>query len=125
MARTCLEAIEAVCFKLRMFGIPVEGPVDVPCNNNGVVNNTQKPDSILSKMHLSICYHRVRKVVARLVARVGKIESSRNLADLFTKCLPTSTRHYVLGGMFHMGTTRLCIVSKNDSSLNRAFERPG
>ena len=96
---------------------PRRGPADLLFNTNAVVNNTQKPDSVLSKKHLSICYHRVREAVARLVARVGKIESSRNLADLFTKCLPTSTRH--------MGTTGLRTVAKNDSGLNRAFERPG
>ena len=124
-ARTCLGAIESLRFKLRMFRIPVEGPADVLCDNNGVVNNIQKPDSVLGKRHLSICYHHVHEAVALLVARVGKIESSRNLADLFTKCLPTSTRHYLLGGMVHMGTTGLCAVAKNDSHLNRAFERPG
>ena len=39
-ASTCLKAIEALCFKLHMFGIPVEGPANVLCDNNGVVNNT-------------------------------------------------------------------------------------
>ena len=124
-ARTCLKAIEALRFKLHKFGIPVKGPADVLCDNNGVVNNTQKPDSVLSKKHLSICCHRVREEVARFVAHVGKIESSCNLADLFTKCLPTSTRHYLLGGMVHIGTTGLRAVTKNDSRLNCAFERPG
>ena len=125
VARMCLEAIEALHFKLHMFGIPIEGPADVLCDINGVVNNTQKPDSVLSKMHLSICYHHVREAVACLVAHVGKIESSHNLADLFTKCLLTSTRHYLLGGMVHMGTTGLRTVAKNDSRLNCAFECPG
>ena len=33
-ARTCLEAVEALRFKLRMFGVPVAGPTDVMCDNN-------------------------------------------------------------------------------------------
>ena len=62
---TCLEAVEGLRFKLHMFSIPVEGPTDMMCDNNSVLNNSQHPDSILSKKHLSICYHRVREAVAR------------------------------------------------------------
>ena len=40
-ARTCLEAVEALRFKLRMFEVPVAGPTDVMCDNNSVVNNAQ------------------------------------------------------------------------------------
>ena len=54
-ACTCLEAVEGLQFKLRMFGIPVEGPTDVMCDNNSVVNNLQHPESVLSKKHLSCC----------------------------------------------------------------------
>ena len=56
-AHTCLETVEGLQFKLCMFGIPVEGPTNVMCDNNSVVNNSQGPESILSKKHLSICYH--------------------------------------------------------------------
>ena len=49
-ACTCLEAVEGLQFKLRMFGIPVEGPTNVMCDNNSVVNKfTKHPDSISSK----------------------------------------------------------------------------
>ena len=61
---TCLEAVEGLWFKLSMFGIPVEGPTDMMCDNNSVVNNLQHPESILSKKHLSICYHRAHEAVA-------------------------------------------------------------
>ena len=64
MACTCLEAVEALQFKLHMFGIPVEGPTSVMCDNNSVVNNLQHPESVLSKKHLSICYHRACEAVA-------------------------------------------------------------
>ena len=62
-ARTCLEAVEGLQFKLCMFGIPVEGPTDVMCNNNSVVINSQHPESVLSKKHLSICYHCAHEAV--------------------------------------------------------------
>jgi len=60
-ACTCLEVIKGLRFKLRMFGIPILGSTDMLCDNNSVVNNAQRPESTLSKKHLSICYHRVRK----------------------------------------------------------------
>ena len=60
-ACTCLEVVEFLRFKLRMFGIPVDGPTDDLCDNNSFVNNYQRPDSISSKTHLSICFHRVQR----------------------------------------------------------------
>ena len=122
-ARTCLEVVEALRFKLCTFGVPVAGPTAVMCDNNSVVNNAQRPESVLSKKHLSICFHRVREAVARCVIRVGKIESTRNLADLFTKCLLTATRAYLLGGMVAMTHEGFRNVKANDSRLNRGFER--
>ena len=88
---TCLEAVEALRFKLQMFEFPVECPMDIMCDNNSVVNSAQRPESALSKKHLSICYHRVREAVAQSVICVGKISSNQNLSNLFTKCLPTPT----------------------------------
>ena len=65
MTHTCLEAVECSRFKLCMFGIPVEGPTAMMYNNSSVVNNLQHPESVLSKKHLSICYHHVCEAVAR------------------------------------------------------------
>ena len=121
-ACTCLDVVESLRFKLRMFGIPVDGPTDVLCNNNSVVNNYQRPEYVLSKKYLSICFHRVQEAVARHVIRVGKIESQHNLADLFTKCLPTPTRPYLLGGIVANSHDGIRPVDPDDSHLNRAFE---
>ena len=105
-----------------MFGIPVEGPTDVMCDNNSVVNNSQHPESILSKKHLSICYHHAREAVAHGVIQVGKIESTCNLADLFTETLPTTTHAYLLMGMVAMTNEGFRPVGKDDLHLNHAFE---
>ena len=121
--RTVVEAVEALRFKLRMFGIPVEGPADVMCDNASVVNSAQRPESVLSKKHLSICYHRTREAVAREIIRVGKIESDKNPADLFTKVLPTSTRYDLLLGLVWMRRDQLRDVEKLDSRLNREDRR--
>ena len=106
-----------------MFVVPVAGPTDVMCDNNSVVNNVQRAESVLSKKDLSICFHQVRVAVARYVIRVGKIESAWNLSDLSTKCLPTATRAYLLGGMVAMTHEGFRNVEANDSHLNRGVER--
>ena len=49
----------ALRYKLRMFGIPIDGPADVFCDNKGVVKNTSLPESVLSKKHNAINYHAV------------------------------------------------------------------
>ena len=72
-------------YKLRCFGVPVEGPTDVLCDNQTVVTNTSEPTSVLNKRHSAICYHRVREAQAADIIRVGWIEGKRNEADLFTK----------------------------------------
>ena len=122
MTCTCLGAVEGLLFKLCMFSIPVEGPTDMMCDNNSVVKNLQHPESVLSKKHLSICYHHAREAVARGVIRMGKIESTQNLADLFTKTLLTTTCTYLLVGMVAMTNEGFCPVEKDDICLNRAFE---
>ena len=85
----------ALRYKLRMFGVPVDGPADVYCNNAGVVKNASVPESMLSKKHNAINYHAVREAVAAGILRVGKEDGETNLADLLTKIL-TAKRRYEL-----------------------------
>ena len=94
--RTAVEMIEALRIKLRYFGVPVEGPTDVFCDNQSVFNNVSTPESTLKKKHLGICYHRCREAVAAGVIRVAKEHTSTNLADLFTKCLSFEDRERLL-----------------------------
>ena len=94
--KTAVEHIEALHYKLRMFGIPIEGPTNVFCDNEAVFKNTTIPESTLKKKHNSICYHRCREVVAAEVMRVAKKGTLTNLADLFTKPLVQSVREGLL-----------------------------
>ena len=90
------EHIEAVCYKLRMFGIPIEGLTNVFCDNEAVFKNTTILESTLKKKHNSICYHHCRKAVAARVMSVAKEGTLTNLADLFTKPLMQSVREGLL-----------------------------
>ena len=77
----------ALRYKLRMFGVPIEGPANVFCDNRGIVKNVSIPESTLMKKHNAINYLAVREAVAAGILRVGKEDGETNLADLLTKVL--------------------------------------
>ena len=52
--RICKDLIVALCYKLCMFGVPLDKPADVFCDNSGVVMNVSKPESTLQKKHNAI-----------------------------------------------------------------------
>ncbi len=68
-----------------MFGVPIDGPANVLCDNDAVVKNSSLPESIVKKKHNSIAYHRVHEAVASGTLQVAKIISHENLADFLTK----------------------------------------
>jgi hypothetical protein len=90
--RAVKEMIVALRYKLRMFGVAIDGPANVFCDNNGVVENTTIPGSMLAKKHNAINYHAIREAVAARILRVDKEDGMTNLADLFTKVLTADHR---------------------------------
>ncbi len=55
--RVSVELVESLRYK-RMFGIPIEGPTNVFCDNKAVTKNAIHPESrTLKKKHNSIAYH--------------------------------------------------------------------
>ena len=99
--RNARDVIIALRYKLRMFGVPLEGPAQVYCDNQGVVKNTSIPESVLSKKHNAINYHAVREAAAAGVLQVHKEDTETNLADLFTKVLPADRRRELLGSILY------------------------
>jgi hypothetical protein len=51
-------------YKLRMMGIPLEGPTSAFCDNEAFVTNSTVPESTLKWKHNAIAYHRVREAAA-------------------------------------------------------------
>ena len=94
--KNAIELIESLRYKLRMFGVPIDGPTNIFCDNEAVYKNTTLPDSTLKKKHHSIAYHRCREAVAAGTARVAKEGTQTNLSDLFTKLLPQPRREELL-----------------------------
>ena len=90
--RQAFEMIKALNYKLRMFGIPIDGPACVYGDNNAVVLNSSNPESVLRRKHHSVNYNYVRECVAAGIGLVYKVDSGYNLADLFTKVLDKAKR---------------------------------
>ena len=79
-----------------MFGVPIAGPTNIFCDNEAVFKNASTPESTLNKKQHSIAYHYCREAVAAGVCRLAKEDTKTNLADLFTKTLPSTKRAELL-----------------------------
>ena len=94
--KTCTEAIVALRYKLQQFGLRIDTPANLLCDNQSVVLNTTHVESTLQRKHNAIAYHYVREQVAAGTIRVGKVASADNLADPLTKILPLVQRRWLL-----------------------------
>ena len=94
--RIAKELISALRIKLKSFGVPLDGPVDIYCDNAGVCNNAMFPESTLSKKHNAINYHTVREAAAAKMLRVAKEDTATNIADAFTKLMHYDRKHDLL-----------------------------
>jgi len=101
--RIATDLIISLHYKLRMFGVPLTGPTNVFCNNQGVVNNMTMPESVLSKKYNQICYHRVHEAAA----------AETNLADILTKPLDLPKRRFYFRGS--------CIELMNTSFVSASY----
>lgn len=95
--RVARDMVVALRIKLKMFGIPVDGPADFFCDNAGVVKNTSIPESTLNKKHHSINYHVIRESVAAGILQVAKEDTETNIADALSKLVPYSRKQALLG----------------------------
>jgi hypothetical protein len=94
--KNAIELIEALRYKLRMFGVPIDGPTNIFCDNETVTKNTTLPESTLKKKHHSIAYHQCREAVVAKTVRVVKKATAPNISDLFTMLLPQPRREDLL-----------------------------
>ena len=92
--KQCTEYIRGLRYKLRMMGIPINGPALVRGDNQSVLANTTIPDSTLKKKSQSIAYHFVREGVARDEWRTAYVNTHENPADLLTKLLPAGEKRH-------------------------------
>jgi hypothetical protein len=97
-----MEAVRGLPYKLRMMGIPIEGPAYVYGNNMSVIHNAQRPESMLKKKSNSVCYHCCRESVAMNETMTGHVPTKQNRADLCAKVIPGGAqRDYLVTQILH------------------------
>ena len=105
--------IEALRYKLRYFGILLDGPIVVFCDNMSVVKNLSIPTSALNKRHNAICYYRVREAQTAGILRVGFIPGYFNLVDLFTKkIMHGNIKHNLVDSIFYNSASPIYDIEK-------------
>jgi len=91
--KTATEALMALRFKLRMFGVPLDGACRVFVDNESVVKNSSRIESVLNKKHNSVAYHVTRYATAAGIILVAWINTHSNIADALTKRLAAEKRN--------------------------------
>jgi hypothetical protein len=86
--RLVTELVQELRYKLRMLGVPIDGPTPMYGDNMTVVLNTTVPSSQLKNKHNAIAYHRVREAITARMIALSHIPSKDNIADVLTKPLP-------------------------------------
>jgi hypothetical protein len=99
--KTAVEQVEALCYKLRMMGVPIDDPASIYCDNQSVFKNALRPESVCNKKHNSIAYHRTREAQAAETVRVAWESGELNLSDLFTKLLPGPRFHDLMNRILY------------------------
>ena len=94
--KQAVELVKGLRYKLRMFGIPIEGPASLYCDNEAVYKNVAIPTSVLNKKMHGISYHFCREAVASGTCRIAKEDTLTNLSDLFTKVMSAAKRDTLL-----------------------------
>jgi hypothetical protein len=83
--RIAIDLVEGLRYKLRMMGVPLDGPTALFCDNESVVRNSTAPESTLKKKHNAIAYHRSREASAAGIVKIAKESGETNLSDILTK----------------------------------------
>ena len=81
-------------YKLRTFGVIIEGPAYFFFGNLTMTNTVSLPQSVPKKTHNAICYHRVHESKAAYIIRVGWIQGEYNQADLGAEITLSTKRRY-------------------------------
>ena len=99
--RIAMEMLLALTRSLRMLGVPLDGPADVFCNNNSVVQSSTIPASVLKKKHNAVSFHKVRETIAPGAMRISHEGTDSNLADLLSKQLAGPRHHLLSSHILH------------------------
>jgi hypothetical protein len=122
--KTGNEASRGLRYKLRMMGIPIDGPTYIFGDNMSVIHNTQRPKSVLKKKSIAICYHFMRESVAMGECLTAHVRSEDNPADLCTKIMAGGQKRDRLVDMvLHYATSESNVSSVKTTMSVKMLER--
>ena len=100
--RIATEMLESLRYKLRTFGVNLEGPEEVYCDKKSVVKNSSAPVLVLNKIHNNICSNRVRESQDAGTLRVLWIPFEYNIVNSLTNNTTAGNmRHGVVESIFY------------------------
>ena len=125
-ARTSVEQIINLCYTLRMFGVPLDGPSWLFGDNQSVITCSTLPHSTLSKRWNALSYHRVREAITARILRFHFIDSKQNPPDIMTKPLKHATAWpHIDMLLFRKGETMPCDVNPTQDTLRGVTNSQG
>ena len=77
--KTAIEEVKSIRYTLCSFGMKVNMPTHIKCDNESVVNSSTLADSVLKKRHVAIAYHMAREAQA-----AGIIQIKYNMFSVLT-----------------------------------------
>ena len=97
--KTGVETLRGIRYKLRMMGVEIDGPTYIYGDNQVLITNTSKQESVLKKKLNSICHHFIREAVAMKECLTTHMPTLRNFADMLAKVLYGKKRKDLVGGI--------------------------
>jgi Reverse transcriptase (RNA-dependent DNA polymerase) len=123
-ARIAVEMIIEFRYKLRMLGVPIDGPAILCGDNQSVILNTTVPSSQLKKKHNAIAYHRIREAIAAGIVKYVKIDTKDNFADCLTKPLVKDLFHSLVGPILFRKPGSFAMKGVDESQDIEKTEKP-
>ena len=85
------EAVWIKIFIFRLGVVPsITNPVDVYCDNNGVIAQAKELRSHQRSKHILRCFHLIREIIEKGDVKICRVHTDDNVADPLTKPLPQS-----------------------------------
>ena len=86
-AKVATETIRGLRYKLRILGVPIEGPTYFFGDSMSVISIITVPESVLREKSNPIAYHCVREAVAMKEILPAYVNTKSNTSDILTKVL--------------------------------------
>lgn len=99
--KTGVETLRGLRYKFGMMSAEIDGPKCIYCDDQSVISNTSKPESVLKKKSISICYAFVREAVAMKECLTTHLPTLKNYTDMLTKILYGEKQRDLVEGILH------------------------